>query len=219
MIKLYVKLAENGNGVNADAVECISSTPNSYANFEVGFDSDGPIDLTKREGYYVRKDENDNAVLLYSEELYQKRIKAEQKKAAEVKSNMLMDHIQKRMILESATDEDAAEMWPLYPEFSVGILLAKPMRIQYDNKLYKVIAEEPFITTAEWTPDVATSLFVEINPGEWAEYKQPIGANPYMQGDKVTYNGKLYVCQADNTVWSPDEAPERWEEQPVIETV
>lgn len=217
-MKLYVKLMGNGDTVNADAVECISSSLNSYTNLEVEYDSkNGQIDLTKREGYYVRKDEEGNAVLLFSEELYQKRIKAAEKETAKIAANLLFDHIQRKRVLQEATDEDAYTMWPLYPEFKVGVLLTHGERIQYDNKLYKVIAKEPFVTTAEWTPDGATSLFTEINPGEWPEYKQPIGGNPYMQGDEITYNGKLYICKEDDTVWSPDETPERWEEQLTVE--
>ena len=50
---------------------------------------------------------------------------------------------------------------------------------------------------------------------EWPEYVQPTGAHDaYKTGDKVTYNGKRYICQMDGCVWNPDTYPDAWEEQP-----
>lgn len=48
---------------------------------------------------------------------------------------------------------------------------------------------------------------------EYPEYVQPTGAHDaYNTGDKVTYNGKRYICQMDGCVWSPDVYPQGWEE-------
>lgn len=48
---------------------------------------------------------------------------------------------------------------------------------------------------------------------EYKEYVQPTGAHDaYHVGDKITYNGKKYVCKMDNCVWSPEEYPQEWEE-------
>ena len=48
---------------------------------------------------------------------------------------------------------------------------------------------------------------------EYKEYVQPTGAHDaYHVGDKITYNGKKYVCKMDNCVWSPEEYPQAWEE-------
>ena len=48
---------------------------------------------------------------------------------------------------------------------------------------------------------------------EYPEYVQPTGAhNAYKIGDKITFNGKKYVCKLDNCVWSPSEYPSAWEE-------
>ena len=52
---------------------------------------------------------------------------------------------------------------------------------------------------------------------EYPAYKQPQNAlDAYKTGDKVTYQGKRYICKLDNCVWTPDEYPQGWEE--VIET-
>ena len=48
---------------------------------------------------------------------------------------------------------------------------------------------------------------------EYPEYKQPSGAHDaYKIGDKITFNGKKYICKLDNCVWSPAEYPVAWEE-------
>ncbi len=48
---------------------------------------------------------------------------------------------------------------------------------------------------------------------EYLDYVQPTGAhNAYNVGDKVTYNGKKYVCKINGCVWAPDVYPAGWEE-------
>lgn len=45
-------------------------------------------------------------------------------------------------------------------------------------------------------------------PEEYPEYKAPSGAHDaYNTGDKITYNGKKYICKMDNCVWSPEVYP------------
>lgn len=46
---------------------------------------------------------------------------------------------------------------------------------------------------------------------EYPQFVQPTGAHDaYNTGDKVTYNGKKYICQMDNCVWTPDAYPAGW---------
>lgn len=48
---------------------------------------------------------------------------------------------------------------------------------------------------------------------EYPEYIQPTGAHDaYQSGDKITFNGKKYICKMDNCVWSPETYPAAWEE-------
>lgn len=47
--------------------------------------------------------------------------------------------------------------------------------------------------------------------GEWPEFVKPTGAHDaYNIGDKVTYNGKHYICAMNACVYSPDEYPAGW---------
>lgn len=48
---------------------------------------------------------------------------------------------------------------------------------------------------------------------EWPEYQQPTGAHDaYYTGNKITSNGKRYICKIDGCVWPPDVYPSAWEE-------
>ena len=48
---------------------------------------------------------------------------------------------------------------------------------------------------------------------EYPEYVQPTGAHDaYNTGDKITYNGKKYVCQINGCVWAPDVYLQGWQE-------
>lgn len=50
-------------------------------------------------------------------------------------------------------------------------------------------------------------------PEEYPAYKAPTGAHDaYNTGDKITYNGKRYICQMDGCVWGPDAYPAGWQE-------
>lgn len=47
---------------------------------------------------------------------------------------------------------------------------------------------------------------------EYPEYVAPSGAHDaYNTGDKVTYNGKKYICKMDGCVWDPVTYPQGWE--------
>lgn len=63
-----------------------------------------------------------------------------------------------------------------------------------------------------WTPTSVPSLFAKVltSEGEILEWEQPSSTNPYMKGDKVKYNGKIYESVIDNNVWSPDGYPAGW---------
>lgn len=121
----------------------------------------------------------------------------------------------KRMLSTEAdalTDEEALQVAALYPTWisKVGEQVNVGERLWYDGKLYKVVQQHT--VQDDWTPDVSASLFTEVSIEEWPEIVIPIpSTNPYMSGDKVTYNGNHYICQIDNCVWTPDEYPSGWQ--------
>lgn len=110
-----------------------------------------------------------------------------------------------KKLRESATDEQSAEAPAVYPTWKVGIAYKVGDKILYNEILYKVL--QAHTSQETWTPAETPSLFaqalipdVNVIP-EWA---QPDSTNPYMSGDKVTYNGKTWVSTVDNNVWTPD---------------
>jgi chitodextrinase len=104
----------------------------------------------------------------------------------------------------SATDEQATEAPAVYPTWKEDVVYAIDDRVLYNDILYKVITAHT--SQADWTPDVAASLFAKVlipDENVVPEWEQPDSTNPYMTGDKVTYNGKTWVSTVDNNVWEP----------------
>lgn len=85
-------------------------------------------------------------------------------------------------------------------------------RVAYNGELYKVL--QAHSSQTGWTPEDAHSLFAKVLPGqdgtEIGEWVQPDSTNPYMAGDRVLYNGKVYESIIDNNIWSPDAYPGGW---------
>lgn len=103
-----------------------------------------------------------------------------------------------------ATDEQACEVAVLYPEWREGIEYQVGERILYKDILYKVLTSHT--SQADWTPEAAPSLFAKVLiPDENTVYpwEQPDSTNPYMTGDKVSHNDKIWVSTVDNNVWEP----------------
>ena len=105
---------------------------------------------------------------------------------------------------DSLNDTDAAyvprifELWEPNKQYEVG------KRLCYHDKLYKVLIAHTSQET--WMPDVSPSLFAEIlipNPYDIPEWVQPSSTNPYMKGDKVRHNNKIWISTADYNVWEP----------------
>lgn len=103
-----------------------------------------------------------------------------------------------------ATDEQACEVPALYPTWKESLVYKVGERITYGDVLYKVLTEHT--SQADWTPDVAPSLFAKVlipDENVIAAWEQPDSTNPYMTGDKVSHNDKIWVSTVDNNVWEP----------------
>ena len=101
-------------------------------------------------------------------------------------------------------DNTALRMVEFYPEWTTDTDYATGFKVQYGGKLYKCL--QAHTAQADWTPDAAPSLWAKVlipSPDVIPEWEQPESTNPYMQGDKVTHNGKTWVSDVDNNVWAP----------------
>ena len=103
------------------------------------------------------------------------------------------------------TDEQAVTYKLLYPKWiGNGVSYVVGDRRQYDGALYKCL--QAHTSQPDWTPTAAPSLWAKVlipDPGTIPEWEQPDSTNPYMAGDKVTHNGKTWVSDIDNNVWTP----------------
>ena len=113
---------------------------------------------------------------------------------------------------DSLTDEQALQVPNVFPLWKVGVQYLVGERILFDGKLYKVLTQHK--SQEDWQPDISPSLFAKVIVGtdQPLEWQQPDSTNPYMKGDKVLFNGKVYASLIDNNVWSPTDYPAGWEE-------
>ena len=121
-------------------------------------------------------------------------------------------------LLPNLSDEQALQVPLMFPKWQVGKAYVVGDRVLYLGVLYKVL--QAHTSQAGWEPDIAPSLFaknliVKDENGEQVdipEFEQPDSTNPYMIGDKVRFEGKVYQSLIDNNVWSPSDYPQGWEE-------
>lgn len=111
------------------------------------------------------------------------------------------------------------EIPSIFPAYEVGKAYKTKDVFSYgenavgDPQLYQVLQDHT--STAQWTPDTATSLYKAIGITEdgYPEWVQPLGStDAYNTGDIVSYNGTLYRSTIDGNVWTPDAYPAGWEE-------
>ena len=116
---------------------------------------------------------------------------------------------------ETLSDAQALQVPMLFDEFDGnGVAYEVGKRIIYNGVLYKVL--QAHTSQAEWTPTAAPSLFAKVInetvDGSIPEFEQPNSTNPYMKGDRVIFNGKVYESLIDNNVYSPSDYPAGWKE-------
>ena len=101
-------------------------------------------------------------------------------------------------------DKDALEGVELFPKWEIGKQYEIDEKIKYNGTLYKVLQSHTSIES--WTPDAAVSLFAQVlipDEDEIYDWVQPDSTNPYMRGDKVRHNNKIWESDIDNNVWEP----------------
>lgn len=102
----------------------------------------------------------------------------------------------------NATDEEALDNILAFPKWEVGKEYVKDERIRYGEVLYKVLQNHT--SQADWTPDVAVSLYVRVSIEEWPEWIQPQGAHDaYGKGSRVSHNGKHWESLIDANTYEP----------------
>ena len=100
-------------------------------------------------------------------------------------------------------DETALTGVELFPMWAIGRAYATGDRVQHGGTLYKCV--QAHTSQADWAPDATPALWVVVSIDEYPEWVQPTGAHDaYNTGDKVSYNGKHYVCTINANTYAPD---------------
>ena len=173
---------------------------------------DPEIDVSKLQGYKLVQ-QDDGLHLVFDQDKYDQSIIDQKKKESTDEAVKLVNELILNNVLTSATDAQAYSMRYVYPVWSSdSVEYKKDERLTYNDKFYKVLQNHT--SQESWTPDAASSLFVEISDPnvEYPEFKQPTGSHDtYQKNDKVTYKGKKYISLINNNAWSPDDYPAGWQ--------
>jgi len=103
---------------------------------------------------------------------------------------------------KNVDDATALEHPEAFPKWKAGELYEKDDRCRYEEVLYKVLQNHT--SSAEWTPDIAVSLYVKVSEEEFPEWEQPQGSHDaYMTGDKVTHLEKHWISTMDYNTYEP----------------
>ena len=101
------------------------------------------------------------------------------------------------------TDETALTAVELFPMWAIGKAYAVNDRVRYNGALYKCI--QAHTSQSDWMPSATPTLWKTVSIDEYPEWVQPTGAHDaYNTGDKVSYNGKHYVCTIDANTYAPN---------------
>lgn len=146
-----------------------------------------------------------NIIVVYTTEPLE--LTPEQKKAYEQKLALTF-------LGDMLTDEQALQVPSIFSEWKADVAYKTGTKLLYNGVLYKVLQDHN--SQADWTPDKAPSLFAKVInetlEGDIPDWVQPDSTNPYMKGDKVKFEGKVYESLIDNNTWSPTDYPTGWKE-------
>ena len=116
-------------------------------------------------------------------------------------------------LADNLTDEQAVQVPLIFEAWQVGVDYKVGKKLVYEEVLYKVLQDHTSQET--WTPKDAPSLFARVlvdDGGAVLDWVQPDSTNPYMKGDRVKFEGKIYESLIDNNIWSPTAYPAGWKE-------
>lgn len=100
-------------------------------------------------------------------------------------------------------DETAINVPLLFERWHEGVDYLMGDRICYEETLYKCV--QAHRSQSDWIPGITPALWTVVTVEDWPEWVQPTGAqDAYMAGDKVSYNGKHYICIIDYNIYAPD---------------
>lgn len=121
----------------------------------------------------------------------------------------LSEALRKRQLVEKAADKgledtEALEAPELFPAWSGEAVYELGQRVRYEGVLYRCL--QGHTAQPGWDPVSAPSLWAKVLiPDETVipEWEQPGAENGYRCGDRVLYNGIIWVSLIDDNIWEP----------------
>lgn len=105
---------------------------------------------------------------------------------------------------DSLSDEEIVNVPAFVEKWKAGTSYEAGKRLSYNDIVYKVL--QSHTSQTDWLPDQTASLYAKVlipDANEIPEWEQPESTNPYMSGDKVMHQSKIWVSDVDNNVWEP----------------
>lgn len=116
-------------------------------------------------------------------------------------------------LINNLSDDQAIENSVLFKRWNGnGTKYYRNEKILFQDILYTVLQDHT--SQPDWSPDITPALFSKVlvpTPGEIPDWVQPSSTNGYSKGDKVRFQGDIYMSLIDNNVWSPIEYTLGWE--------
>ena len=110
-------------------------------------------------------------------------------------------------IVSVMPDEIVGRMQPYFPKWEPDTSYVRHVSLvtygDGDGDVWR--CETTHTSQASWTPDVSPSLWSKVltSTTDVLPWEQPSSTNPYMRGDRVLWDGKVWESAVDNNVWMP----------------
>lgn len=108
-------------------------------------------------------------------------------------------------LVEALPDEHLAHMGEYLTQWEQGGAYKRGDVVGYDSLSWRCLMDHT-ATDPAWNPEQAPSLWAKVlvpDPSVIPDWEQPGSTNPYMRGDKVKHNGKVWESLIDANVWEP----------------
>ena len=146
----------------------------------------------------------------------ERQFQEEKRKQTEALEKFMQFEMERLIEADELTEEQKLLFLDGFEPFHVGEAYEVGKKVRYEGKVYEVI--QSHTSQADWLPPDVPALFKvylqkETEEGDEVvhEWIQPTGAHDaYSIGDKVQFNGIIYISTVDGNVWSPEEFG--WEE-------
>lgn len=105
---------------------------------------------------------------------------------------------------DSLPDGEIVKAPTFVEKWKAGVSYEVGKRLNCNGTIYKVI--QSHTSQEDQLLDQTGSLYAKVlipDPGEIPEWEQPESTNPYMTGDKVRHQYKIWVSDVDDNVWEP----------------